>query len=238
MKQIIISMFVLFYWVSYKCYGQNIFDSLELNIGYSFQKQDRRLFDFRYQTMIIDHENTFYDYQYDVNINAMLLNNKTFIISGGLGYSNYKSKFSRPFKASYFGEGFDILRLVGTYTAHSLVFINTNKIILTQKKNNSLSFMVPIRFNFTFNKHVMSNENDFNKNKFLFQFNNFEIFMGLNGRLGKFTGNISYRIFNYQLIDKLFFNNLIIYDSNSPFFDNKYEVKNFDKIMINLGYTF
>jgi|GEM_PF-6377043 len=212
-------------------FAQSIFQHLELNVGYSVQHQDRRFGGAGFVSDRPDHEDTYYDHQFDVNINATLMKTKVFHILFGAGYSRFQTRYTRDFDADYFGDGFDIIHYSGRYNLHNLSFINTNKIILNSAKNKSLSFIMPIRADFTFDKYMVTHDWYEHFNKFLFEFNKIEIYMGLNGQLDRFTLSLLYRVFNYQKIDP------VLFDEPDPG-DSKYETINFYKLMLNAGYVF
>lgn len=219
-------------------FAQSIFKHLELNVGCGVQKQDRRLYDFGYSSMIIAHEDSYYDHQYDININATIWSKSIWNVALGAGYSLYESKFSRPFDAHYFGDGSQVLHRVGNYVLHNLSFINTNKIILNAEMDKALSFVFPIRTDFTFNKHVSTNDHFERFNKFIFEFDKVEIYIGLHGKLNRFTTCLLWRVYNYQKIDRVLFNHLIFHSSHPSFLEQEYEAINFYKLMVNVGYVF
>jgi hypothetical protein len=116
--------------------AQSMFKHFEVNVGYGVQQQDRR---FGGPGFVHDrprHEDTYYDHQFDININATLMKTKVFHILLGTGYSKFQTRYTRDFDADYFGDGFDIIHYLGRYNLHNLSFINTNKIILMRMKTN------------------------------------------------------------------------------------------------------
>ncbi len=222
-------------------FGQSIFKNTEFTFGYGIQEQDRRLFEFPWQDDIIAKEDSKFDHQYDLILSERILNKNLFMISSGLGYSLFQSKFSRPFNQNYFTSlGTYEGRTIEKYSIHSLKFVNNFYLNFKLKNKNIIYFGAPIALNFAFNKSITGTVGNWNENKWIFELYNFEIYSSVGLKIDRFTINASYRMYNLQKIDPVIFNFILFRPSNQTpgFLTKKNETINWNKILLNVGYQF
>ena len=155
---IIVIISVFNFSIVEKGYCQNIFNNIELSVGYGIQPQDRRLFEFPHQEELIALEKSRYDYQYDILLSKNILDTKFLTFSSGLGYSLFLSKFSRPFDNCYYipkGETCPyVLLVVKRYSIHSFKISNSIKFNIINHEKNIICIVFPMDINIAFNKNV------------------------------------------------------------------------------------
>ncbi len=174
------------------------------------------------------------DFQFEILLNKKVLKKNKLSLSGGLGYSMYKSRFSRPFDDNYFdGKSNLWLRTIENYLIHNLR-INSNVTYNLIGKKNNISLILPIGLNFALNKHITTG--NWKNNKWKIEFNNFDIYSGIGYESTKFTYHILYRMLNFQKIDRVIFNDIFYKD---PTILNKvYELNKLRNIKFNISYKF
>ncbi len=224
-------------------FTQGLFRDVELSLGFSTQKQDRRLFDWPMRETIIEMETSSNDLQFEILLNKKVFKKNKLCLFGGLGYSMYKSKFSRPFNYNYFTGGSDQwTRYIENYLIHNLR-INSNVSYNLIGNKNKFSLILPIGLNLGLNKHITTG--DFKYNKWKIEFNNLDIYSGIGYESGRFTCHLLYRILNFQKIDRVIFNDNIYYSSTYDFYkqsipilNKDYELNKIRNIKVNIGYKF
>lgn len=217
---------------------QNIFKNTEITLGYSILPQDRRLFDFPLRDVIIQQENSRWDFEYSAIITKNIFSNKKFNLSAGIGYSLFQTKFSRPFDHTYFTNILSKeLRYIGQYLIHNFIISASPEYLILKSKNNSIYVNTPLLTRFSFNKvmgGISDSGNQWKHNKVKFEVNNFESYVGLGYGHKRVGFNIAYRIFNLQKIDRIMFPHNLYYGTSIV--EKNYEINNINKLLVNLIY--
>ena len=236
--KILKALFVLFFSNQNILICQNIFKNTEITLGYSILPQDRRLFDFPHRDVIIQQEDSRWDFEYSAIVTKNIFSNKKFNLSSGIGYSLFQTKFSRPFDHTYFTNILSKeLRYIGQYLTHNFIISVSPEYVILKSKNNSIYINTPLLTRFAFNKSI---EDDFDfgdqwkHNKVKLEFNNFESYLGLGYRHKRVGINISCQIFNFQKIDRVIFPYTLYYGTS--ILEKNYEIKNLNKLWVNLTY--
>jgi len=228
---------IQFFLYAFNIYSQDFLKQYELSLGFSFQKQDRRLFDFPNSDVIIAREQSNNDYQLELSLKKIYLDLNKFSSAFGIGYSMNINKFSRPFNHTYFtGEGTFELRYIENYVIHNLRLYDNLQYKIIGNENNSFSVIIPVGINFALNKHIKGTYGNWKNNKWLVELNNIDAHTGLLYTSKSATLSIAYRILSVQKIDRAIFYFILTHDSTADILNNKYEINNIDNIKVNISY--
>jgi hypothetical protein len=216
-----------------KAHSQKLLDNTRVYLGFSFQEQDRRLFEFPHAEEIVALEESKFDYETIVYVQKTLLKWWHFGLSTGLGYMRYQNKFTRPINHQYFtGDHTRPLIFINKYTTHKISIPTSLEFSFDKKERIFLSLTGWASFNF--NKRLVSVKKYDNKLKL--EFNGLELNPGLGFKASRLRFQINYRALNYYKIDKVILYRILFKDDVDPFLDKKYESTNWDKIWITVGY--
>jgi hypothetical protein len=235
-----ISFSILFLLITFcSVSGQGLLKDIEFSFGYGKIPQDRRLFDYPLQQVVLAREESNYDHQFDFMLNKDLFHEKILNINAAIGYSLYKNKFGRPFDQNYLtGNLQKPLLHIGTYYMHNLKLSVSPEYYFINNEKSKFGIIFPIALNYTFNKDVKLSTGTWSADKWLFDFRNFEIFSGLKYKYRKISLSAVYRIYNIQDIDNLIFYGILFEYPYPSFFYEKSEDLNLNKLIINIGYSF
>lgn len=221
-------------------HAQTILNNSGLTVGFAVQPQDRRLFNFPAQGLI-DNEETRLDFEYSIHLNKQLHFNKKFGLTPGVGYSLSHMTFLRPFDHPYFTNIPTLeLRYIKNYLTHNVNINIVGQFTISEKNGRSFYLFTPLMSKIAINKHVKDNfEGSINNkkfNKWLFQFNNSELYLGMGLKFEKMDVGLACRAINFQRKDPVIFNEILFNTANPPFLEKKYEFKNLTKVMLTLSY--
>ncbi len=220
--------------------AQTILNNSSLTVGFAVQPQDRRLFSFPAQALI-DNEESRLDFEYSILLNKQLHFNKKFGITPGIGYSLSHMTFLRPFDHPYFTDIPTLeLRYIKNYLTHNLNINIAGRFTISEKSGRTFYLFAPLMAKIAVKKHVEDifegSINNKKFNKWLFQFNNSELYLGMGLKYEKMDIGLAFRAINFQRKDPVIFNEILFNTANPPFLEKKYEFKNLTKVMVTLSY--
>ena len=220
-------------------FTQKFFKNIDISIGFALQTPDRRLFNWPSRKDILARDSTRFDNEYSLLVSKQFQLFKRLNLSAGLGYSLSKTNFRRPFYHSYFTgiltkEG----RYIDRYLIHHLNWAFSPQYEIIHKNDNIFYLNVPMFAKFNFNKDVKDiSFNGWHHDKWQFEFNKFEVYVGLGYQYKRVGFNIAYRMYNIQKIDPVIFSELALGSSSyTDFFNQGIEEKNYKKMMFSVSY--
>ena len=220
-------------------FSQSFFKNIDITVGFALQTPDRRLFNWPSRKDILARDSTRFDNEYSLLVSKQFQLFKRLNLSAGLGYSLSKTNFRRPFYHSYFTgiltkEG----RYIDRYLIHHLNWAFSPQYEIIHKNDNIFYLNVPMFAKFNFNKDVKDiSFNGWHHDKWQFEFNKFEVYVGLGYQYKRVGFNIAYRMYNIQKIDPVIFSELALGSSSyTDFFNQGTEEKNYKKMMFSVSY--
>lgn len=221
-----------------KTHAQKLLDNTHVYLGFSWQEQDRRLFEEPEAIKIVALENSNLDYETNLYIQKRIFKIWHFSISTGLGYMRYQTKFSRAIDNNYFEGnghwGHQPLVHIGKYVTHKISTPTSLEFYFDKKERIFLNLTGWASFNF--NKRLVSSQDGKYGNKLKLEFNGLELNPGLGFKVSRFIFQFNYRAFNYYKIDKVIYYPSFLNYAPLSFRDKKYESINWDKMWITVGY--
>ena len=229
-------VFIIFLFFFQPSYAQKLLENTHLYLGFSWQDQDRRLFDFPYADVVIGIEDDpATDFETNLYFQKRLLKWWHFGLSTGIGYMRYQTKFSRPFRHTYFtGTNHKDLRHIGIYVTHKLAIPTSLEFYFDKEERFFLNLTGWASFNF--NKRAIGSDDIKFGNRVKFEFNSLELNPGLGFKAKRMSFQFNYRALHFYKIDRVIFNDILFITRNPPFLDKKYESLNLDKFWITVGY--
>ena len=237
MKKLNVLLFILI--VPTIIFGQSFFKNIDITAGFALQTPDRRLFDWPSRKDILARDSTHFDVEYSLLLSKQFKLYKRLSLSAGLGYSLYKTNFRRPFYHSYFTNILSKeLRFIDRYLIHYLNLTISPQYEIIHKNDNIFYLNALMFAKFNFNKDVKDiSFNGWHHDKWQFEFNKFEVYLGLGYQYKRVGFNIAYRIYNIQKIDPVIFSLLGATRAYyTDFYDKGIEEKNYKKMMFSVSY--
>ena len=222
-------------------FAQNFFKNIDITVGFALQTPDRRLFEWPMgsQKGILARDSTHFDVEYSLLLSKQFKLYKRLSLCAGLGYSLSKTNFRRPFRHNSFTNlGTYELRFIDRYLIHHLNLTFSPQYEIIHKNDNIFYLNVPMFAKFDFNKDVKDiSFNGWHHDKWQFEFNKFEVYLGLGYQYKRVGFNMAYRIYNIQKIDPVIFSLLGATRAYyTDFYDKGIEEKNYKKMMFSVSY--
>ena len=239
MKKLNILLFILI--VPTITLAQSFFKNMDITVGFALQTPDRRLFEWPMgsQKGILARDRTHFDNEYSLLLSKQFKLLKILSLSAGLGYSLSKTNFRRPFNHNSFTNlGTYELRFIDRYLIHHLNLTISPQYEIIRKNDNIFYLNAPMFAKFNFNKDVKDiSFNGWHHDKWQFEFNKFEVYLGLGYQYKRVGFNMAYRIYNIQKIDPVIFSLLGATRAYyTDFYDKGIEEKNYKKMMFSVSY--
>ncbi len=204
-------------------------------MGFAAQAQDRRLFDLSMQAALLKRENSQIDFEYNVLINKPTYTFHRFEVAIGLGYSFWRSTFSRPFDQSYFDDLTLPGRFIRDYNVHKIVFPLTGRFYVNPKR--SINLQISALPAISIHRHI--SQRDRNYTVWEFSPHSLEINPGIGFKAGKhFEISLNYRAYNLMKLDRIIFNGILFRERDPEFLKQKTDTYNPFKLWLSVGYVF
>ncbi len=233
-------IFLLFYAFTFNLSAQSFFKNTRLSVGFAVQAQDRRLFDLSGRADIIKREDSKLDYEYNILFQKPIMQYKRFMITTGLGYSQWISRFSRPFdhlRILRLKSGDERGRYIGNYHIHKMMVPVTTRLYIDQKSifHAQISTLLAI----SFNRIITEKTIDKTYSRWEFTPHSVEINPGIGIILWKkFELNLNYRVLYVSELDNVIFNSILFKEDDPEFLQQKTDTYNPFKLWLSVGYVF
>lgn len=216
-------------------YCQNFWNNTFLTGGIALSEQDRRLFEFPLQDIILEREDDKFDYEYNITLQKRVARLGRMETRAGIGYAAFTNTFSRPFDHSVINGGNDLfLRFLKRYTINKLVFPVSNNFYLTRNQAVFLNFNIlsAISFRKTVKHHTAR------YTKWELELNSLELYPGLGVKLNpRMQLAAHYRWVYIYKLDEVIFNHLLFYERDPEFLQKEYDNYNPLKIWVTASYA-
>jgi hypothetical protein len=235
-----LTAFLMFVAASFMVSAQvsSFISNTSISLGFAVQPQDRRIFDF--PDWVLENETTEHDFEYSLLFNKAIIEKNRWATYFIGGYSINHETFGRPFNHPYFtGRPTKELRVIEHYLTHNLNLGINPRFTIAERNSSSFYLQAPLLAKIAIKKHINDNWNfGTNKkfNKWLFEPNNMELYLGLGCRLKKVEIGLAYRMLNLQHKDPVLFYPSLFNTANPEFLQTKYEWNNLTKIWLTASY--
>lgn len=190
--------------------SQNSRDQWMLELSGGIEQHDKRLFDYpekdRLLAMQTDKWGT---YHAGLIVKRNMWDRKRFSVYGGIGLHYEKATFLRPFNHFHFKEvAFDILRNLNRYTKLQVPLV----ISIYYKFGDHWSVsgeLTPQLLVYRSIDHTENNSDVFPYSESTLELDDIHFSLGLHYRIKHFTVGINSRLFNFQKIDEIIFNDIV-----------------------------
>ncbi len=216
----------------------SFFSNTNISLGFAIQPQDRRIFDF--PGWVLEKETTKHDFEYSILFSKAIIEKnrwRNYFIGG---YSIKHATFGRPFNHPYFtGSPTKELRVIEHYLTHNLNLGINPRFTIAERNGSSFYLQAPLLAKIAIKKHINDNWNfGTNKkfNKWLFEPNNVELYLGLGCKFKQVDIGLAYRAVNLQHKDPAIFYSSLFNTANPEFLQTKYEWNNLTKIWLTASY--
>ncbi len=227
MKKLILTIGFLFSMQAVFSQSESIGDWI-FSVTSGIEAHDKRLFNGSESEMLLEMQPEFFGtYHVGLSVHRKFLERnklKSFI---GVGASYENATFIRPFNHFYFpGDSVKILYFLNNYKKYS-----TNlSLFISYDFGSDWILSGEARSNFLIYRELSNSAVKFSETTFELDY--IEIRLGVNRRIGNFLIGVNSRVFNYQKIDKIIFNELI----KDPRVDEKWERYNPLRFDLTVGY--
>jgi hypothetical protein len=235
MKKVILTLGVLFIIQSAFSQTQNLGDWI-VTVNTGIEAHDKRLFNYpppSPEILLAKSPEFWGTYHLSLSVKRKVWRQKRFSSFLGIGVSYENAAFTRPFDHRHF--------VTGT-TTDDIKILNRYKKVLTQL---SLSAFYELGDHWFISGQVVSNflvfravrNTEWSSEGYgtegAFELDDVQLRLGLNGRIGRVIIGLHSRVVNFQKIDKIIFNDIII----DPRTDQKWEWYNPLRFDLTVGYT-
>jgi hypothetical protein len=233
MKNKTLTLGVLFIIQSVCCQAQNLGDWI-VSVNAGIEAHDKRLFNYSEKESLLDMQSELWGtYHTGLGIRRKVWQSNRFSSFLGLGVNYEHATFLRPFDHLYFKEDSSkILLYQNRYEKYQ-----ANLSILVLYKLGSRWFLSgDLTSYLLLFRSIEHSEIDSDFLQYMnstFELDDIQLRLGVNHQIGRWVIGLRSRLFNFQKIDRVIFNNLI----KDPRMDQKWEWNNPLRFDLTIGYT-
>ncbi len=216
--------------------AQSFWDDTSITAGIALASQDRRLFHFAGAEGVLSREDSNLDYEYNLSFQKGLIKTGRLRMNLGLGYSEFHTTFSRPFRHSELNGGLTReLRFIKRYTINKLFFILSGQ--WSFRKDHWLFFKFEVLPQVAFRKSATDLSFEKRVTKREWEFHGLELYPGIGAAVSpRLHIGAHYRLFYTQKLDGVIFNHLLFPQTDPEFLRKEYDDFNPFKLWFTVSY--
>ena len=228
MKKEMLTLGVLFIILSVCCQAQNLGDWI-VSANAGIEAHDKRLFDYPGRESLLAKQPEFWGtYHFGLNGRRRVWQSKRFNSFLGLGVSYENATFRRPFDHFYFASPApDIVVRLDRYKK----VLMPVSLAAFYELGDHWAISAELVSNFLVFRSIEVREGSATEG--VFELDDIQLRLGINYRIGKFMIGLHSRVANFQMIDRIIFNDII----RDPRTDQKWEWHNPLRFGLTVGYT-